>query len=156
MKKYISVFLCLFWMGLIFYNSSQSGSESNYRSFSMVNNITQSKNTTKSTQAILPQNKKDNKVNLILRKNAHGFEYLILTIILSITFNVFGKDVKKNVINILFVALLYSVTDEFHQIFVRGRTSSVQDILIDFIGALIGILMVFVFNNIREKTIKNY
>ena len=156
MKKYISVFLCLFWMGLIFYNSSQSGSESNYRSFSMVNNITQSKNTTKSTQAILPQNKKDNKVNLILRKNAHGFEYLILTIILSITFNVFGKDIKKNVINILFVALLYSVTDEFHQIFVRGRTSSVQDILIDFIGALIGILMVFVFNNIREKTIKNY
>lgn len=39
----------------------------------------------------------------------------------------------------LFLCLLYSVSDEFHQIFVPGRSASARDILIDSLAALGGV-----------------
>ena len=36
--------------------------------------------------------------------------------------------------------LLYASSDEFHQIFVSGRTASVKDVLIDTCGSIVGIL----------------
>lgn len=163
LKKYIAVIACILWMCFIFYNSTRSGFESNTLSYSVVNNIRQSKNAIineykqnnegvnsgwtssndeKTVKTVLPKTKKDNTLNLILRKNAHGFEYLVLSILLSIAFILNGRDLKSNTINILFISLFYAVTDEFHQIFVIGRTSSVEDVLIDFAGALIGLLIV--------------
>ena len=171
-------------MCFIFYNSTRSGFESNTLSYSVVNNIRQSKNAIineykqnndnvnnsgtssnaeKTVKSLLPNTKKDNTLNLVLRKNAHGFEYLVLSILLSIAFVVKGRDHKSNTINILFISLFYAVTDEFHQIFVKGSTSSVEDVLIDFAGALIGLLIVRLFmsnatrqhpNNSKERGIK--
>lgn len=43
------------------------------------------------------------------------------------------------IIYILFICLFYAVTDEFHQSFIPGRTSLVSDILVDFMGAMIGL-----------------
>lgn len=41
------------------------------------------------------------------------------------------------------LAILYAVTDEYHQSFVAGRSSSVWDVLVfDNLGALISILLV--------------
>ena len=37
------------------------------------------------------------------------------------------------------LATLYSVSDEFHQSFTPGRSPSIADVLIDAIGAVIGL-----------------
>ena len=34
--------------------------------------------------------------------------------------------------------MLYSCTDEFHQLFINGRSGSFRDVLIDTIGILLG------------------
>ena len=36
------------------------------------------------------------------------------------------------------LSILYSCTDEFHQLFINGRSGSIKDVLIDSIGILIG------------------
>ncbi|MGV8147186.1 MAG: VanZ family protein [Alkaliphilus sp.] len=41
----------------------------------------------------------------------------------------------------LLVCVLYAISDETHQIFVPGRSAQVSDILIDSVGAAVGILI---------------
>ena len=42
----------------------------------------------------------------------------------------------------LAVSVVYATTDEIHQLFVPGRSGEVRDVLIDSLGALIGILII--------------
>ena len=41
------------------------------------------------------------------------------------------------------LCMLYAVSDEFHQTFIRGRSAAARDVLIDTLAALIGIAMLF-------------
>ena len=38
------------------------------------------------------------------------------------------------------MAILFALSDEFHQSFVEGRTSTLRDVLIDGIGATVALL----------------
>ena len=53
-----------------------------------------------------------------------------------------GEEItrKRAVIAIVLTAL-YASTDEFHQLFVPGRSGQVRDVLIDSCGAAIGVLI---------------
>ena len=42
----------------------------------------------------------------------------------------------------LILSCLYAASDEFHQVFVPGRTASARDILIDTLAALFGVAVV--------------
>ncbi|SQC03236.1 putative phorsphotransbutyrlylase [Clostridium tetanomorphum] len=165
LKRYIYIILCLLWMVFIFYNSSNTGIESNKKSHEILNDIKNiyskigesstkiSENNSKvsekkhSKSLTKEENKKNyyrnEKFNLFLRKNAHAFEYLVLALLLANIFYAFGVKGKKAIIYILFICLFYAVTDEYHQLFVRGRTSSVEDVIIDFCGSLSGIFLYY-------------
>lgn len=141
-------------MGFIFYNSSQSGVNSNKFSFSILNKTKSEykelKGQKKSNVIIknnqvktLPTTVKEENFNLFLRKNAHAFEYLVLAILVAIALFTYNYKGKKAIIYIMFICLFYAVTDEFHQSFVPGRTSLVSDVLIDFIGSLIGMSLFY-------------
>jgi VanZ family protein len=67
----------------------------------------------------------------ILRKGAHMTEYAILAVLLV-------RATGSYVWAFAF-AVSYAVTDEVHQLFVRGRHGSPVDVGIDAVGALIGI-----------------
>ena len=82
---------------------------------------------------------KENKLDYVIRKNAHAFMYMVLAFLVSSLFFVYNKRGKNAIVYILFICLFYAVTDEFHQSFVPGRTSLVSDVLVDFGGALIGL-----------------
>lgn len=73
----------------------------------------------------------------IIRKSAHFFEFLLLGSQL-VLLKILSK--KPQIFTVLFIALTAAVTDESIQIF-TGRTDKVSDILIDFIGALCGMLI---------------
>src|SRR5438128_2008353 len=45
--------------------------------------------------------------------------------------------------SILLLAIAYALTDEFHQSFVPSRTASIYDSLIDSVGALIGLTIIW-------------
>lgn len=152
MKK-ISLILMIIWMGFIFYNSSRSGTASNLVSYKVTNTIRAEKssivnnnnnNNNKIKYSSLPTTKKDEKINLFVRKNAHAFEYFVLALIVSeCVFYFLNLKGRKAVVYIAFICLLYAVTDEFHQSFVPGRQSLVSDVVIDFIGSIIGMIIFY-------------
>lgn len=74
-----------------------------------------------------------------VRKLAHFTEYFLLGIILTITIWTFTKN--KCIFFELFLFLAVPVADETIQIFYNGRTSSVRDVIIDFLGCLAGMAL---------------
>ena len=151
--KKLAVVLCILAMGFIFYNSSRSGSLSNLRSYGIVQSLRDVKydvegktDLTKSKQGVLPISSRDEKINFFIRKNAHAFEYCLLAVIVSNFLFLIGMRGKNALTTIMFICLLFADDDEFHQLFVPGRTSLVSDVMIDFAGSLIGIgLFYFVY-----------
>ncbi len=77
-------------------------------------------------------------LDVIVRKLAHLFEFFVLGMLFVTYFPVMGRKVQM--IYPLFFSLAMAVTDEFIQNF-TGRGSLVQDVVIDFTGAAIGILV---------------
>lgn len=162
MKKILIFLVCVLWFAFIFYNSTKPGDVSNAKSYSILNKIRTEyrklDGSEKQQYNALPQNAKEEKLNLIIRKNAHAFEYCVLAIIVSTILFQLKLKGKGAIIYIMFICLLYAVLDEFHQIYVPGRTSSVRDVLIDFAGALIGMVLYYLiyykfFNRKKENSI---
>lgn len=90
-------------------------------------------------------------LHIIIRKLAHFTEFCWLGIATS-CFCVLYKKYKNKFLlgSNLFYCLFIGVTDEFIQSF-TGRTSMVSDVLIDFSGALFGIVLVYLINLIYNK-----
>lgn len=69
--------------------------------------------------------------DLILRKIAHLLEYGILFLLLT-------RPLNKSLKWALVIALLYSLSDEFHQSFVPGRSMALADVCFDAAGVFLG------------------
>ncbi len=84
-------------------------------------------------------------INLLVRKAAHLTEYAILAVILYNAFKPTDRKAWSNssAFQALLTAAIYSLSDEFHQIFVPGRHASIFDCLIDTTGAFLGLFFVF-------------
>ena len=53
------------------------------------------------------------------------------------------------------VAFVYACSDEFHQLFIDGRSSEFTDVLIDTCGAILGVLIInLIFKIIKKKNKK--
>ena len=75
-----------------------------------------------------------------VRKSAHFCEFGLLGCELTLLFCLRSGPSLQNGCNAAFAALLAAVTDETIQSF-TGRGSSVRDVVLDFTGALTGILL---------------
>ena len=118
--------LLILWMLFIFIMSSFNGVMSSNQSGSI---------------AVLIYNLFDisdtEKVSFIVRKCAHVSEFFILGILVI---NLVSKYNVKHIYFISFIiCVLYASSDEFHQLFVPGRSGQVTDVLIDLIGVVLGL-----------------
>ena len=55
-----------------------------------------------------------------------------------------GRDLRRRRTEIFIpwlTATVYAATDEFHQLFIPGRSGQVSDVLLDSAGALAGVLI---------------
>ncbi len=71
----------------------------------------------------------------------HFGVFFMFTFFLSLTL-INKKINNKMILIILLISLIYSISDEFHQLFVPGRFASIKDILIDFTGSLFSVLSI--------------
>jgi VanZ family protein len=80
-------------------------------------------------------------IHLGLRKAAHVTEYAILTGLLfrALRGLIAGFWPRAGVA--FLPAMIFAATDEFHQRFVPSRTGSVYDVMVDYSGAFLGILI---------------
>lgn len=119
LQKILNYFLLVFWMGIIFFLSSQPDLKSGFESW----------------------------LDFILRKSAHITEYAILTFLAWRAFaskketkflsgNLVSKPSQGLIYAIVF-SFLYAISDEYHQTFVHLRVGSPIDVLIDSVGIMI-------------------
>jgi len=74
--------------------------------------------------------------DFFFKKTIHVFEYGILFVLLYRSLNNTSRiAIKKLAVWAFFLTVFYAATDEFHQTFVRGRTGTLRDVLIDSSGA---------------------
>ena len=136
MKKTISFIVLILWMIVIFSFSSADANKSTGTSYKVITTMIEIKD--KITNNETPNNEKEIIVknsSFYIRKIAHITEYLILGFLI---FNLLKQYSVTNIYYAIGLSILYSCTDEFHQLFINGRSGSIRDILIDFIGILIG------------------
>lgn len=120
-KKLAHWLAIIAWAGIIFYLSHQPGLKSGLPDF----------------------------WDFAFRKIAHISEYAVLTFLLIKTF-VHHKITHKNAaILALIISVCYAIGDEYHQIFVAGRSGCIRDILVDSVG----IFFIAIFY--KPKNIKN-
>src|SRR4029453_16128227 len=83
-------------------------------------------------------------VLVVARKCAHVTEYVILALLLWRAFrSVPALRTRTSIVfgTVLLGCALFAASDEFHQTFVKSRTPSVHDVLLDVAGALLGLLI---------------
>ena len=93
-----------------------------------------------------------NILHYLLRKSAHCTEYAFFSIFLYHCFlrsNQTEWRAKAAGWAVL-VAGLFSLTDEFHQLFVPGRTASMVDCGIDTTGAILGTLIILLWAHLFQ------
>lgn len=94
-----------------------------------------------------------------VRKTAHASEYAVLTLFISGV--CIGKESSEKhmggyaeVIVPWAAASLYAATDEFHQLFVPGRSGQITDVILDSAGALGAVLVLTGIRYLRKGYLK--
>ena len=99
----------------------------------------------------IPNLKTDLEQDFLLRKIAHMIEFGILTFLFFRAISAQGGSPHKAIIFSMIFSLFYAFSDEFHQLFVRGRHCSFKDVAIDGVGILIMGLICY----IKDRRLKN-
>lgn len=89
------------------------------------------------------------KINHYIRKLAHFTAYLILGVLVYNLLLCYFTN-KKSLILSLIICLLYAISDEIHQMFVPGRAGQIRDVLIDFSGTTLGVILVWLIDRIKK------
>ncbi len=121
-NKKINLILIIIWMIFIFIMSNFNGENSSNQSGFFVNiisNILKIENT--------------ELLSIIIRKIAHFTEYLILAILIY--------NYNKRIYLTIIICIIYSLSDELHQLLVPDRVFNIYDIIIDSLGSLTGVYM---------------
>lgn len=149
LKNYINIALIITWMLIIFNFSNQSGTSSSGLSNRIIIGIAEifNKNLTTSEKKELVD-----KYKIIIRKSAHFGAYFILGTLTIILFVDLKGTTKFSYFISSLICFIYAVTDELHQLFIPGRCGSAIDILIDSIGALTAITLIFFANKAIKKS----
>ena len=123
-------------MGVIFWLSSRTATESSEQSGVIVE--------------FLRKIFSDNVLtDFIVRKSAHCLEFTGLSFLFNLSLYV-----TKNKPSFVFAVMLtsiYAATNEFHQLFVEGRSCQITDWAIDTAGAVLGALGFLVILSIIKK-----
>jgi len=81
-----------------------------------------------------------------IRKAAHMTEYAIFTCCVLFALYVWQMRDANLYCAGLIITALYAASDEFHQLFIPGRSGQFSDVLIDTAGGLVAILIIIAIN----------
>jgi VanZ family protein len=85
--------------------------------------------------------------DMLVKKSGHMLGYALLGLAYLRGINSFRW---RSAVIVLLGVVLYALSDEYHQSFVAGRTSSLTDVTIDTIGALLGLAIATVSPALRR------
>lgn len=145
MKRRIILIVCMIvWIAFIFYNSLQPATDSSALSSPIVNFI----------YNLLQKVKIDiNYLTLttIVRKSAHVFEYVILSLFVTQVFYESHLSTKYFLLYSFLIPLIVAITDEIIQTFVTGRLGSIIDVGFDSLGIIIGVFIILLIHKMFKR-----
>ena len=139
--KIILPFLTVCWMVVIFCFSAAPAPKSSEMSYTVGIQIGKAVVSDFDAWSTEKQNAFAEKIEYPIRKTAHATEYAILGMFVLGTAYVYGIGGKTARRYAWIWATIYAATDEFHQLFVPGRSGQVRDVVLDSAGAFAGILI---------------
>ena len=151
-KNYIvrPVFLifAVIWMIIVFKFSSQPADTSQNTSLNLtkriVNVFFNNKSSTEKEQIT-------EKLDPYIRKLAHFTLYAAGGILIANFINTYNIKDKNKIIYSICIGATYACTDEFHQLFVEGRSGQLTDVLIDSLGVATGVCIFLCVITILKK-----
>ncbi len=139
--KYISWLPAALLMLVIFIFSSKPADTSNDSSLNIANRILTIYEDTTNQQYQEPYRfNLLETINHFVRKMAHFCEYAVLSIAFALHFLINKKSGRYRIIWSTLLSACYAATDEYHQTFVPGRSGQLSDVLLDTMGALVGVV----------------
>lgn len=146
-KQIIYFILTVIWMIIIFMFSNAPADDSTDTSKGLIYNVVSvyEKVFNKSINKEYFCEKLDHPV----RKIAHFTLYFILGFFVYHVF-LYSKINWKNFPTFI-ICLLYSISDEIHQIFIPGRSGQISDVVIDCLGVTFCLFIIYCF----DKMVKN-
>lgn len=140
-KKIISTVLVLTMMAFIFWFSAQPADDSDDMSLSVGGLIGRIFIPDFSEMTPEEQLEFAERINHPVRKLAHATEYAALGFLITAMFGAYGFERWRRFAISWGCTIVYAGTDEFHQLFVPGRSGQLKDVAIDSAGALAGVLL---------------
>lgn len=160
-KRFVLISLVFAWMVLIFFFSAKPADESADMSHSVGRTVGRFfvpsfEEWDKEAQEAFAE-----RIDYPVRKTAHATEYAVLGILLMAAAGSFSdKRVGERIRRIrmpevgyqsglsFVIGTMYAASDEFHQLFVPGRSGQISDVMLDSVGVLAGTLLFLAFNRI--------
>ena len=133
--------LTVCWMMVIFWFSAAPAPESSEMSYTVGIQIGKIAVADFDAWTTEKQNAFAEKIEYPIRKMAHATEYAILGMLMSGAVYAYSVCGMKVIRYAWILATIYAATDEFHQLFVPGRSGQFRDVLLDSTGAAVGILI---------------
>ncbi|MFT5874041.1 MAG: VanZ family protein [Clostridium sp.] len=150
-KTIVKIIICVIWVSVIFYNGTRQGEVSQRSSKEVIKIATMVMNIPTDIDG---PSIKFSDVNYFVRKNAHFFQYFILSILICAAIKEFNLNKWSEIFLLLFILLLFPVIDEFIQKYIPGRTSNIFDVIIDFGGGILGLTISIIMHKMHTKKIK--
>jgi VanZ family protein len=149
MRKILSIILVIVWMALIFSFSNENGNKSSSLSVNIITNVVA--NFTNVKKGSKEMNKIVTTVSLPVRKCAHFFLYFVLAFLVMNSLYIFKVD-KYILIYAGLICILFSISDEVHQLFIVGRSGNIKDVLLDSSASLISSYLFYKFIILRHNS----
>ena len=83
------------------------------------------------------------KLNYPFRKICHFTEYFILSILILLSLRLGNISINKSIIITFIFCLIFSISDEIHQMFIDGRSPLILDCFIDILGCSLFLLIYY-------------
>jgi len=132
----------ILWMVLIFSLSAQPASESSSLSGQTIRKVAEFTIPNFNNISHEQQTSIIADLQHTARKTAHMLIYLALGALCTSVLSQYALKIKMRLIGAIAICAGYAITDELHQLFVKGRSAQISDVCIDSCGAMIGIILV--------------
>lgn len=155
--KYLFGVAVIIWMCVIFWFSAQPAVKSTQMSLTFGRKICSIFVPGYSKLSEKKQYTMAENIEFPVRKSAHASEYALLAMLCCGLFMIENKNKKSSKYFVFswMIAVLYACTDEYHQLFVPGRSGQLRDVMIDAVGAAVGVLfikfVIYRFRILRKK-----
>lgn len=165
-KIILSWCLVILWAAVIFYFSSKNADDSTVQSQGMISSFSGIIGASINSYELME------KIDGIVRESAHAVEYFILgalvlnavylclnyrkqeEMLLTAETGIECSDrfrILNAVILSVLVCVLYSLSDEIHQIPIDGRAFQLIDLFIDLAGTVAGVMAITVYYHFKKK-----